>query len=354
MKNIAIIYHSADFDGRLSNEVCRHWLPQLYPGAILHGYGWDYGQLLPALEEGSSWSAFDLIYIVDLSCPELMDAEVLRNKIVWIDHHASALKKYEPESWTHNPAGKDSFGVPHNEFWTREHEVSTKRPHRFIGYRIDGVAACRLCWQWFLACDAGRLTGMVAVRPEKQEFVDRLVEEPELIRLAGEYDIWDKRDPDAETLQHGLRTIRAGDWDRWIEAQLNGTSAARSWLNECLIHGRIIEEYVVAQNASIITGQGYVIRWQGLTFLCCNNARYNSLLFMAGLKPEHDALLGWKFDGQSISVSLYHAPGKEHHDLSQIAVRFGGGGHRGACGFKLPLSQIGLITSTLGPVTSDQ
>lgn len=27
------------------------------------------------------------------------------------------------------------------------------------------------------------------------------------------------------------------------------------------------------------------------------------------------------------------APGKEHHDLSVIAKKYGGGGHRGACGF---------------------
>src|SRR5262245_35335691 len=37
------------------------------------------------------------------------------------------------------------------------------------------------------------------------------------------------------------------------------------------------------------------------------------------------------------------APGKEHHDLSEIAKRYGGGGHRGACGFrtsKLPLAPV--------------
>ena len=31
MKNIAIIYHDADFDGKLSNEVCRFHLKRLYP-----------------------------------------------------------------------------------------------------------------------------------------------------------------------------------------------------------------------------------------------------------------------------------------------------------------------------------
>jgi hypothetical protein len=62
-------------------------------------------------------------------------------------------------------------------------------------------------------------------------------------------------------------------------------------------------------------------------------------LFTAGLKPEHDACLGFNWTGKNWRASLYHAPGKEHHDLSLIAVKHGGGGHRGACGFvadKLP------------------
>lgn len=33
--------------------------------------------------------------------------------------------------------------------------------------------------------------------------------------------------------------------------------------------------------------------------------------------------------------SLYHAPGKEHIDLSLIAVKHCGCGHKGACGFRV-------------------
>ncbi len=328
--NIAIIYHSADFDGRLSNEVCRHWLPQLYPGATLHSYGWDYGQPLPALPPGESWSAFDLIYIVDLSVPELMESKALRDRVVWIDHHKSAMDKYDFTFTT------EAGSTP-----------------SFKGYRIDGVAACRLCWQWFLACIAGGSSGMVAARPEKHEYGVLLedgtrtpltVVEPRLILLAGRYDIWDKAEGVEDTLQHGMRaTTDPDDWDMFIYSQLNEHGDSAIYLEQCLQLGMVIEEYVTDQNASIITGQGYTIRWNGLTFLCCNNARYNSLLFTAGVRPEHDALLGWKFDGRQITVSLYHAPGKEHHDLSQIAVKYGGGGHRGACGFKLRFQELAHI-----------
>jgi len=42
------------------------------------------------------------------------------------------------------------------------------------------------------------------------------------------------------------------------------------------------------------------------------------------------------------TVSLYHAPGKEHHDLSKIAVIHGGGGHKGACGFTCSILPFSL------------
>jgi len=43
-----------------------------------------------------------------------------RPGLVWIDHHKSAIEKYGATT---------------------------------PGYRIDGVAACRLAWQWFFPID---------------------------------------------------------------------------------------------------------------------------------------------------------------------------------------------------------
>jgi len=47
-------------------------------------------------------------------------------------------------------------------------------------------------------------------------------------------------------------------------------------------------------------------------------------------------------------VSLYHIDGHTHHDLSKIAVKYGGGGHRGACGFRISLAQLNdILTSPM-------
>jgi nanoRNase/pAp phosphatase (c-di-AMP/oligoRNAs hydrolase) len=42
-------------------------------------------------------------------------------------------------------------------------------------------------------------------------------------------------------------------------------------------------------------------------------------------------------DGMTVNVSMYHDAHSQLIDLSKIAKDYGGGGHPGACGFRIPL-----------------
>lgn len=294
-----IIYHSADFDGIFCREIARKFLGDENVEYI----GWNFGDApLSVPKEGT-------IYVLDLPVDRVFgfnfaDVKTIiglpefRDRLVWIDHHKTSID-------TH--------------------------PADIPGYRIDGVAACRLAWQWF-SFEDGRPDGRIL--PAKQDFIDRAVREPSAVRLAGEYDIWDKRDPDAELFQHGLKSEELDDF--WV-ALLSKDSWHVGGFN---VVGRLLSRgesiaYVKAQdNASIIGSNGFTIQWEGLTCLACNASHYNSHLFTAGIRPEHDALLGFclRKNGQW-SVSLYGVPGKPDLDLSVIAKRHGGGGHKQACGF---------------------
>lgn len=292
MSETIVIYHRADFDGIFCREIAKHFLPD----ATL--IGWDYGDPTPGKDiiDGT-----EQLYMLDISVADLMD----HPNLIWIDHHKSAMEKFNPPD------------VPHIK-----------------GYQIDGVAACRLAWQWFTwSRDGGKDSfGIAYSLPEKKHYVERIVGEPLAVRLAGEYDIWDKRDPNAELFQHGLRSRELTTiW--W--AQLLRSDDDTQAVLELLQRAEAIQYAKTQENKGIIESYGYSLQWEGLVFLACNHARFNSHLFTAGLKPEHDACLGFNWDGKNDRwrVSLYHAPGKEHHDLSQIAVKHGGGGHRGACGF---------------------
>lgn len=303
MKTI-VIHHSADYDGIFCREIARKFLPD----AEL--VGWDFGD--PPVKPTAD---FDQVFILDLPCDKPLGLETHRlwpgvSNLVWIDHHKSAIESHPAE-------------IP--------------------GYRIDGVAACRLAWQWFkhyvrdstLADKANPFWS----RPDRRCFVDRVVSEPLAVRLAGEYDIWDKRDPRAELFQYGLRScgeILPEAWERILEIGPNGDDSVAN----ILAAGASAQRYAQHVDASTMH-RSFILDFEGLTFLALNTARCNSLSFAAKDVPEtgHDALMGFYWNGVKWTVSLYHARHRTELDLSTIAVKFGGGGHRGACGFqadKLP------------------
>jgi hypothetical protein len=312
MKTI-VIHHRADFDGLFCREIARKFLPD----AEL--IGWDYGDPVPTPDVVS---ANDPLYMLDISVDGLMG----HPKLVWIDHHKSAIEKYG----------------------------STGRHDQIAGYRIDGVAACRLAWQWF-----DRLTHLIksqyhnpvhemchAELPKKQDFIDRKVEEPLAVRLAGEYDIWDQRDPDAEVFQFGLRSVELSPWhweqllDGFPDTNLKGTGFDRTvsegMTTALLQNGRMLQSYQQRNDAGMM-GRSFLVSFEGLRFLALTTARCNPLTFASKDVPEtgHDALMGFNYDGNGWNFSLYHAKHRADVDLSTIAVKYGGGGHRGACGFRL-------------------
>lgn len=289
---ITVIYHRSDFDGEFCHQIARKFLDT--QNNQVEFIGWEYGDPVPTVHEDT------LLYILDLSVEPLMT----HPKLIWIDHHASAIQKY---------------------------------PSSIMGYRIDGVAACRLAWQYFSNAESQQPL------PTKQDYIDRKVTEPWAVRLAGEYDIWDKRDDNSELFQHGLRSedLTSETWGHLLNTDRKSEMTV-VWL---LKKGAAIQYAKTQENKGIIESYGFELEWEGLVFLACNHARFNSHLFTARLTPAHDACLGFNWDGKNHHwrISLYHAPGKEHHDLSVIAKKYGGGGHRGACGMTVKTLPFPLL-----------
>lgn len=319
-----VIYHYADYDGLLSAAVCLHFIPD----AVIHG--WDYGNPTPEIPEDC-----DKLYIVDLSVPDLMDDP----RLIWIDHHKSAIEKWEPVS----------IYEPTQENVIKNHDPMTGGLRHILGLRIDGVAACRLCWRWFQEGFHGLYDGFTDYARFKSR--DPLLKEPLVLTLAGEYDVWfEDGNPewaDCLALQHGLRLF-SNDPAQLSELfkdnpKKNGACSDDfvRWLIE---RGRDIELYQSEQNASILKYNSYVREWEGLRFLVLNSARGNSRSF-PGMeeRDDIDALCMWKYCGDQVAASLYHKTGRKDIDLSLIAVKYGGGGHRGACGFKMSMEEFSKV-----------
>ena len=308
-----VIYHKADYDGIFCREIAKKFLPEA------NLIGWDYGDPVPTPDVVSSE---DILYMLDISVEGLMD----HPKLIWIDHHKSAIEIFKGST---------------------------------PGYRIDGVAACRLAWQWFSSLTDEELKTIPTYTPAalREDFFERRVIEPTAVRFAGEYDVWDKRDSRAEIFQCGLRSraLTNFDWTQLlsynkkmsIEEIESLASVGHQNLLEpdgtnmpAVIHGllesgKIIQRYQQQSDSSLVH-RSFMCELDGLKFLTLNTARCNSLTFAAKDVPEtgHDALMGFYWNGSIFKVSLYHARHRTDIDLSQIAVKRGGGGHRGACGFE--------------------
>ena len=155
------------------------------------------------------------------------------------------------------------------------------------------------------------------------------MKEPDAIRLLGEYDIWDRRDPDADTLQYGLKAQATIDWKDLIE------KTHSPLLPKYLSDGKAAKQYMETIKQDFYAKRSFTVQFEGLTFCAMNLLAGNSTSFDYAVKPEHDALMLFYLDGTKFKFSLYHKTGREDLDLSQIAKKYNGGGHRGACGFAL-------------------
>lgn len=293
--NPTVVYHSADFDGIFCREIARKFLPNAF------FIGWDFGD--PPLNIIGN----DPVYILDLPVDKVFGADFRAGlpvgtfeHFIWIDHHKTSIE-------TH--------------------------PKDIPGYRIDGVAACRLAWQWF-----AHNVDATPLRCPKEHYVHRIVSEPLAVQLAGEYDVWDKRNPNAELFQHGLRSreLTPFIWDVLLDFDSSSQVYKTSEIVLQLLEGGKALQYARAQEyKDVITQQGFDLEFEGLNFLACNSHELDirSHLFEAGLKPHHDAMLGFTWGGKDWRVSMYGVDSRDI-DLSSIAKKHGGGGHKKACGFR--------------------
>lgn len=294
-----IIYHRADDDGKM----CREILLTNWPDADL--CPWDYGDPVPDV------TGHGRIIMADISIKEILEDRSLWPQLIWIDHHKTAI-----DQWDHP---------------------------EIAGIRVDGVGACRLALGFVNGYDGLFKTVSKPILTPVNE-----VEEDNFgVFLIGLRDVWDhKKSPEfteyAEHLHLGLIA------NQNHKALAQGMPGAREHaMDELIESGRSIEAYSNALHAEAAERAAYITELSGLRFLTLNTPLRGSALLDKFSRREstadHDALMVWAHTGEgNVVVSLYHAENKEL-DLSKIAKAMGGGGHRGACGFRTTLAVIEMM-----------
>lgn len=299
-------YHRSDFDGHCSAAIVDDYCKRHDKKGIFIGvdYTDDFSEL-PCLTPAAlshyhphllTPSDVALVVVADFSFP-LNTWETLRDvygqeKLMWFDHHKSALEDAE-DTWLTSLAGT----------------------------RRLGVGACELVSQYFL----------------------RRV--PQAVRLMSQYDVWDKSDEqywDTHIHPYHLGCLSSlgpryeethMPWDLLFH---NGDEEG-SHIDRVIRAGYSIHDYTDAVNRKIVADAAYKSTFEGHTALVCNGSSPGSGLLIDSFSDEHDLMIIFRQVKDQWVVGLYTTPDRGV-DCSALAKKHGGGGHPGAAGFRFPAS----------------
>lgn len=225
------------------------------------------------------------VFIVDFSIsPDEMEQLMLITKnVVWIDHHKTAIEKYK-------------------DFETN-----------LNGIRDDKYCGAMLTYKYF--------------NPEN--------EVPLYVSLVNDHDLWKFEYKDmTKSFQLLMDSFYYKDW-------ISGFCRAESshGLEEIIKNGSLLLEYKKVQNKISADSNSFVINFEGLRFLAINQGGNSSILESKFDPEKHDAYMLFSMGkDKKFKISLFT---EKEIDLSIIALKYGGGGHKKACGFYI--KDINLI-----------
>lgn len=286
-----IIHHDVDTDGYMGLAVCSKWCSEHHENEaqLLIGAHYEQGWK-PEIPQNEPYR----LIIVDYHLPAEELKEHLENpnceEVHWYDHHASAIRE------AHLAGITDEFG-------------------QSCHYKLKCLVDSR---------DSGCLNAWKALFPDS--------EVPLAVHLASIYDTWNRTHEDwvdGLDFNLGLR-VRYGKLNELIDLlEYEGFTL------DIIEEGRIIQDYQDIVKTRQAWESSFPLEWRGLKFLAMN-ASGNSL-YLQDITHEKDIagfLLFSFVPGHGWKVSMF---GNEHYegdvDLSKIAVSYGGGGHKKACGF---------------------
>jgi len=299
------IYHHNDLDG-----YCAGFWVRLNVGIKPDSEGnihWktsdiNYNQKFPINEIKKD----EQVWILDFSIEPLEMLELLKitKDVTWIDHHKTSIEKYK-------------------DF-----------PHEIRGIRKDGESGCVLTFKyihWWTA----RGDGLINLN---NEVLDNPV--PEFTKLIGDRDIW--KFEFGDKTKYFYLGCQLYDWANldspfWNMSFVYGNEGIERIVQE----GKVSERYRINFSKRYLQSLSFPVEFEGYSCLAMNMGLCSSEYFLDNDK-KFDILMPFVFDGKKWTISLYTI--KPEIDVSKIAQKYGGGGHKGASGFvtnSLPFVPLG-------------
>lgn len=284
------VFYHVDNDGKCAG----FWVKQLaqhYDNYPLEFYKINYGMDFPFDEIQPN----EQVYIVDYSIfPEEMDKLLeITQDVVWIDHHQSAIKRYEGYA-------KDIRGI-----------------------RLDGIAGCMLTYCFLKYMTNGGIGEIV-----NNFNISMTQKAPMFTRLVADYDVW--------TFEYGLQTRQFSSGFQLYENEPENeiweellNDSDEMLLDYICKSGADIIQYRVKWAAEYCATKGFDATLDGFKCFAINLAMVSSDDFDSIDSENYDMFVGFSYDGKAWTYSLRSTK----IDVSKIAMNYGGGGHAGAAGF---------------------
>lgn len=114
-------------------------------------------------------------------------------------------------------------------------------------------------------------------------------------------------------------------------------------IKKLILEGTIIKHYLEQKFKKEAKKKAYIIIFNQLRALCINNNSYGASVLEDLFDPEeHDIMITYSIsENRKIAVGLYTS--KKDINVGKIAQKYGGGGHVGAAGFLLDVSQLDVL-----------
>lgn len=276
-----VFYHS-DNDGKCAG----YWVKKL--NELKDNYTDEYIKINYGMDfPFDSIGKDEIVYIVDYSIsPEEMDRllEITKN-VIWIDHHKSAIEKYSDY----------------------DKEIA--------GLRYDGIAGCMLtfCYLTFL------VNGTSEFNP------DMVTAAPFFTRLIADYDVW--------TFEFGDKTRKFQKgfelYPHEPEDEIWDNLYILDEVSKIIKLGETIINYRKCMMAEYCKNKGFEAEFEGYKCFVINMAMISSDDFVIDNIDDYDILIGFSYDGENWNYSLRSTK----VDCAMLAMKYGGGGHKGAAGF---------------------
>lgn len=281
-KRTILIYYHDDNDGLCSAAVAGNYYDR--DEFAIKFVPINYGK--------ESWNEDEInsaekVWLLDFASDEMDEfVKVCGFKLIWIDHHKTAMEKY-PDLWNSN-------NIP--------------------GIRSVEEAACILTWKF--------------THPEH-------VPPPAAVAYIGDKDMWRFEYVETRAFSAGFNLMVKTPDDAAWDVLLGSSSEYEDIVNKMISIGELLLE---SQNYKI---QKAFERGVDCTFhnwkarLVNTTGSISELGEFVYRKPEYDIAIMWQAVEDMVVFSLRSDSGNpDSPDCAEIAKQYGGGGHRNAAGFQ--------------------